>query len=86
VIEVPSGRGYVLGDVLVEGRPIQFGAQIADRIQMTIRALATRIGQSTAKPVRGCVGDAAGPAAGLAPGGPPTVEAVLSAGGARGRL
>lgn len=86
VIEVPSGRGYVLGDVLIDGRAIQFGGQIADRIHMTIRALATRIGQSTANPVRGCAGDAAGPAAGLASGATPTVEAVLTASGVRGRL
>lgn len=84
VIEVPSDRGYVLGDVLIDGRAIQFGGQIADRIQMTIRALATRIGQSTAQPVRGCVGDGAGAAGG--PGGPLSVSAVLSAGDTRGRL
>jgi hypothetical protein len=87
VIEVPSDRAYVLGDVLIDGRAIQFGGQIAYRIEMTIRALATRIGQSTANPVRGCVGDAAGPAvAGAGADAALSVNAVLSAGGTRGRL
>jgi len=86
VLEVPSDRGYVLGDVLIDGRNIQFGGQIADRIQMTIRALATRIGQSTATPVHGCVGDSAGSADGAGAGSPLSVSAVLSAGGRRGRL
>ena len=84
VIEVPADRGFVLGDVVIDGRPIQFGGQIADRIQMTIRALATRIGQSTAEPVRGCVGDVAGPAFGLAPQAMPSVQAVLAASSVRG--
>ncbi|MGH3638907.1 MAG: hypothetical protein ACRDUX_07740, partial [Mycobacterium sp.] len=83
VIEVPSDRGYVLGDVHIDGRQIQFGGQIADRIQMTIRALATRIGLSPAEPVRGCVGDAAGPAAGLAAGAPLSVSDALGDGAPR---
>lgn len=79
VLDVPSDKGYVLGDVTIDGRPIQFGGQVADRIQMTIRALATRIGQSTAQPVQGCVGDAAG--AGVSAAAPPlSVEATLSDG------
>jgi hypothetical protein len=85
VIEVPSDRGYTLGDVRIDGRPIQFGGQIADRIEMTIRALATRIGQSTAQPVQGCVGSSGG-AAGLAPPAPMSVKAALSASGRGGRL
>ena len=58
VLEVPAGKAYVLGDVKIDNRPIRFGGQVADRIQMTIRAVATRIGQSTATPVKGCVGTA----------------------------
>jgi hypothetical protein len=58
VLEVPSGKSYVLGDVTIDGRNIQFGGQVADRIQMGIRAVACRIGQSTAQPVQGCVGQA----------------------------
>ena len=63
VLQVPAGKSYVLGDVKIGGRAIEFGAQVADRIQMTIRATATRIGASTAVPVRGCV-DAPGSGAG----------------------
>lgn len=72
VLQVPAGRPYVLGDVKIGGRNIEFGAQVADRIQMTIRATATRIGQSTAVPVRGCVGDAP------AGGGPQIGPAAMS--------
>lgn len=83
VLEVPAGKGYVLGDVLIDGRPIEFGGQVADRIQMTIRAVATRIGQSAAVPVRGCVGDAAG--AGLGPQAM-SVESALALADSRGRI
>jgi hypothetical protein len=58
VLEVPPDKPYVLGDVTINGRNIQFGGQVADHIQMTIRAVATRIGQSTALPLQGCVGEA----------------------------
>jgi hypothetical protein len=83
VLEVPAGKNYVLGDVSIDGRPIEFGAQVADRIQMTIRAVATRIGQSNAVPVRGCVGDGAG--AGLGPQ-PVSVESALERAQSRGRI
>ncbi len=64
VLEVPAGKPYVLEDVKIDGRPIHFAGQVADRIQMTIRAVATRSGQSTAAPIQGCVGFAgAAPAA-----------------------
>jgi hypothetical protein len=63
VLEVPAGKSYVLGDVKIDGKPILFGGQVADHIQMTIRALATRIGQSSASPVQGCVGAAGMPGA-----------------------
>ena len=64
MLEVPAGKPYVLEDVKIDGRPIHFAGQVADRIQMTIRAVATRSGQSTAAPIQGCVGFAgAAPAA-----------------------
>ena len=66
VLEVPSGKPYVLGDVTIDGRNIQFGGQVADRIQMSIRAVACRIGQSPAQPVQGCVGQAGMPGPGVA--------------------
>lgn len=77
VLKVPPDRGYVVGDIRIAGRPIEFGGQAADHIQMTIRAIATRIGGSTAAPVRGCVGDPA-PGAGMQPPVDMTVEAVIA--------
>lgn len=37
--EVPASRGYVVGDILLGGRPIEFGGQIADRVQVWIQAV-----------------------------------------------
>lgn len=36
---VPSERGYALGDLELDGRPISFGAQIADRVRVRVEAL-----------------------------------------------
>jgi hypothetical protein len=36
---VPAGRGYRVGDVEVDGRPIRFGAQLADRVSVRLTAL-----------------------------------------------
>jgi hypothetical protein len=38
-LEVPAGRKYVIGDVKIDGRPIQFGGQVADRAQVWIKAV-----------------------------------------------
>jgi hypothetical protein len=40
--EVPPGRGYAVGDITIGGRPIEFGAQLADRVQVRIDAVAKR--------------------------------------------
>lgn len=77
VLTVPPDRGYVVGDIKIGGRPIEFGAQVADNIQMTIRAVAARIGASQAVPVRGCVGDPL-PGAGMMPPVAETVEEILA--------
>jgi hypothetical protein len=37
--EVPARRGYVVGDIEIDGRPVQFGGQIADRVQVWIKAV-----------------------------------------------
>ena len=55
VYEVPAGRGFVVGDITIDGKPIEFGAQIADFIRIKLTGLATRLGQSTVAPVNGCV-------------------------------
>jgi len=36
--EVPARKRYVVGDIKIGGRPIQFGGQIADRVQVWIKA------------------------------------------------
>ncbi|WP_051581604.1 hypothetical protein [Pseudonocardia acaciae] len=74
VYEVPRGRGFVVGDVTVDGNPIDFGAQIADFIGIKAVAVACRIGRSTAVPMTACVEDVEGPAA------------TVDAGQARSRL
>jgi hypothetical protein len=37
--EVPAGHGYVVGDITTGGRPIRFGGQVAERVQVWIKAL-----------------------------------------------
>jgi hypothetical protein len=37
--EVPAERGYTVGDVRIDGRPIRFGAQLADRVRVRIAAV-----------------------------------------------
>ncbi len=37
--KVPPERGYAVGDILSNGRPILFGAQLADRVSVRITAL-----------------------------------------------
>jgi len=36
--EVPSEKGYVLGDLLVRNTPLKFGGQLADVINVSVRA------------------------------------------------
>ncbi len=36
---VPGGLGYVLGDLRVDGRPLQFGTQVADKLPIRVDAL-----------------------------------------------
>lgn len=37
--EVPAGHDYTVSDITVDGRPIQFGAQLADRVQVRLSAV-----------------------------------------------
>jgi hypothetical protein len=65
VYEVPPGRGFTVGDIEINGRKIEFGAQIADFITIKLTGLATRFGKSSVAPFHGCVqsaGLAAAPA------------------------
>lgn len=42
--EVPQERGFTVSDLRIGGRPIEFGAQLADLVQMRLTAVATRFG------------------------------------------
>ncbi len=74
VYEVPSDKGFVVGDIQIQGRNIEFGGQIADFITIKLTGLATRIGLSTIAPLNGCVQQIG--AIGFAP---PSVREVLAA-------
>jgi hypothetical protein len=78
VYEVPAERGFVVGDIRINGRPIEFGAQIADFIQIKLTGLATRFGQSTAAPMTGCRARKPQPEAGLVAAAPaPSVSEAI---------
>jgi hypothetical protein len=52
--EVPPKRGYVVGDIQIGGRPIEFGSQVAERLRVWIRAW---IKQGNHKPAeKPCIG------------------------------
>ncbi|MGW4897267.1 hypothetical protein ACWEQL_34165 [Kitasatospora sp. NPDC004240] len=63
VYEVPEGAGFTVGDITVNGRPIRFGAQIADFITIKLTAVAWGFGQNDAAPQTACREDAPEPAA-----------------------
>jgi len=75
VYEVPADRGFVVGDIRIGTRTVDFGAQMADFIRIKMAGLATRIGQATAQPIDGCVQAAALAAFAAAPR---SVAAALS--------
>jgi hypothetical protein len=54
VYEVPKERGFVVGDITIQGRTIDFAAQMADFINMKLTGTGTRFGKSTVKPMTGC--------------------------------
>jgi hypothetical protein len=73
VYEVPADKNFVVGDIKVNGRSIDFGAQIADFITIKLTGLATRFGQSTADAFA-CVEET--PVAGLA--GPVSISVAAA--------
>ena len=54
VYEVPSGIGFTVSDIKINGLAIEFGAQIADFITIKIVGQACRIGQNTTPAVTHC--------------------------------
>lgn len=51
--QVPADRGYRLGDLTVDGRPLRFGTQVADKVRVRLDALTAA--SSTPFAVRPCV-------------------------------
>ncbi|KAJ7084936.1 hypothetical protein C8R44DRAFT_753015 [Mycena epipterygia] len=41
--EVPADKGYVVGDLLVNGTPLEYGAQLADNIFVSINAKTSKL-------------------------------------------
>jgi hypothetical protein len=66
VYEVPADRGFVVGDITINGRPVQFGGQIADFITIKLTGVGTRFGQSTVAPMTACRRRAQRPVVGFA--------------------
>ena len=54
VYEVPKERGFVVGDIKIQGRTIDFAAQITDFINMKLTGIGTRFGKSAVQPMTGC--------------------------------
>lgn len=54
VYEVPSNKGFTVGDITINGNKIAYGAQIADFVRIKINAYAQNFGKSTAAPLNGC--------------------------------
>jgi hypothetical protein len=51
---VPPERGYRVGDITADGRPIRFGAQLADRISVRLAALVVPAGHQPRR--QPCIG------------------------------
>jgi hypothetical protein len=54
VYEVPPEKGFSVGDIVINGEPIRFGAQIADFIRIKLTGVACRFGQITTPPAMTC--------------------------------
>lgn len=65
VFEAPSGSGFKLGDVKIDGNQIRFGGQIAEKLTIRVRAIARTV--ESAPPRITCSGSVAPIAEALAP-------------------
>ena len=50
VYEVPDDRGYVVGDVTIGGRKIEFGGQLAERVRVRLEAVVKDPGSHSPTP------------------------------------
>lgn len=48
--EVPADAGYVVGDIEIAGRAIEYGAQLADNVQIKLTAVASAFGSHHEQP------------------------------------
>ena len=64
VYEVPAAKKFTVGDITINGQPIEYGGQIADFITIKVVGQACRFGKSTAAPVTSCA-----PGSSFAPAG-----------------
>lgn len=82
VVKAPTDADFLLADVTINGRTIDYGAQIVDCMRVKLTGLATRLGRSQGNPVTGCVGAST---SGIELASVPSVEsAIESALGQRG--
>lgn len=56
VYEVPTSKTFVVGDITINGDPVEFGGQIADFIRVKLTGVACRFGQSIVPPQSTCEG------------------------------
>lgn len=56
VYAAPAGAGFTVSDITINGIPIEFGAQIADRITIKVVGQACNFGQVTTPPQTQCQG------------------------------
>lgn len=54
VYEVPEGAGYVVGDITIGGRPIEYGAQIVDFIRVRLTGVAHSVDRDNRDPAPFC--------------------------------
>jgi hypothetical protein len=51
---VPAGTGYLVGDIKIGDRPIEFGGQLAGFVSIKLMALACGFGKAQANPFTVC--------------------------------
>lgn len=54
VYAVPEEAGFEIGDIKIDGSPIRYGAQLADKIRVKVTAVAHRLGTAETEPLSTC--------------------------------
>jgi hypothetical protein len=76
IVEAPKTSGAVLGDVQIDGDPIEFGSQIAEKILIRLRGVARRA--AAAAPSLTCGGQVQHPTVGITAAVPPALNPLAS--------